>query len=263
MYQPTLGRFLSRDPISTHSVDVLTDTGFYSDRLAAMSASPWYYGGNWENTYVYARNNSLRYVDPSGMVSVVIVVPVVVITLGCTYCGGFSIQKRLRYGGTTANPAQQGCIDNAAAWLRAIGMPNTASCAGGGSVSKSVAAGNLAETAIDPLCLCSATTYLKPSTATCNTCASLVELISTLYHECVHQGQCALTSTDQSRERDAYCSEAAFDHGKLLGQCQAGLCGNAPAQINQCLRTVHDKRNESIQQCKDRGGTVNYRIPFN
>ena len=67
MYQPTLGRFLSRDPISANGVDVLTDTGFYSDRLAAMNANPWYYGGNWDNPYVYARNNPLRYTDPSGL----------------------------------------------------------------------------------------------------------------------------------------------------------------------------------------------------
>ena len=57
MYQPTLGRFLSRDPLSENGVDVLTDTGFYSDRLAAMSASPWFYGGNRTQPYVYARNN--------------------------------------------------------------------------------------------------------------------------------------------------------------------------------------------------------------
>ncbi len=67
MYQPTLGRFLSRDPLSENGVDVLTDTGFYSDRLAAMNANPWYYGGNWEHPYVYARNNPLRYTDPSGL----------------------------------------------------------------------------------------------------------------------------------------------------------------------------------------------------
>jgi len=67
MYQPTLGRFLSRDPLSENGVDVLTDTGFYADRLAAMSAKPWTYGGNWEHPYVYARNNPTRYVDPSGL----------------------------------------------------------------------------------------------------------------------------------------------------------------------------------------------------
>ncbi len=67
MYQPTLGRFLSRDPLSENGVDVLTDTGFYSDRLAAMSANPWHYGGNWENPYVYARNSPLGWVDPSGL----------------------------------------------------------------------------------------------------------------------------------------------------------------------------------------------------
>jgi RHS repeat-associated protein len=70
MYQPTLGRFLSRDPLSENGVDVLTDAGFYSDRLAAMSASPWISGGNWENPYVYVRNNPHRYVDPSGMLTV-------------------------------------------------------------------------------------------------------------------------------------------------------------------------------------------------
>jgi RHS repeat-associated protein len=67
MYQPTLGRFLSRDPLSANGVDVLTDTGFYGDRLAAMRANPWYYGGNWENPYVYAKNNPTNLVDPSGL----------------------------------------------------------------------------------------------------------------------------------------------------------------------------------------------------
>ena len=70
MYQPTLGRFLSRDPISEDGVDVLTDTGYYSDRLAAMSANPWLYGGNWTHPYVYADNNPVRYVDPSGQLTV-------------------------------------------------------------------------------------------------------------------------------------------------------------------------------------------------
>jgi RHS repeat-associated protein len=70
MYQPTLGRFLSRDPLSENGVDVLTDTGFFSDRLAAMRANPSFYGGNREHPYVYARNNPLRYVDPSGMLTV-------------------------------------------------------------------------------------------------------------------------------------------------------------------------------------------------
>jgi hypothetical protein len=67
MYHPTLGRFLSRDPLSATGVDVLTDTGLYSDRLAAMSADPWFYGGNWEHPYAYAGNNPVRYVDPSGL----------------------------------------------------------------------------------------------------------------------------------------------------------------------------------------------------
>jgi hypothetical protein len=67
MYQPTLGRFLSRDPLSETGVDVLTDTGFYSNRLAAMSADPWFYGGNWQHPYVYARNSPVNLVDPSGL----------------------------------------------------------------------------------------------------------------------------------------------------------------------------------------------------
>lgn len=67
MYQQTLGRFLSRDPLAENGMDVMTDTGFYGERLAAMRANPWYYGGNWEHPYVYARNNSVQYIDPSGL----------------------------------------------------------------------------------------------------------------------------------------------------------------------------------------------------
>jgi hypothetical protein len=66
MYQPTLGHFLSRDPLSENGVDVLTDAGFYADRLAAMRANPWHYGGNYENPYLYVRNNPTNRVDPSG-----------------------------------------------------------------------------------------------------------------------------------------------------------------------------------------------------
>ena len=66
IYQPNLGRFLSRDPLSATGVDVLTDTGFYAERLATMRANPWFFGGNWEHPYVYARNNPVNLVDPSG-----------------------------------------------------------------------------------------------------------------------------------------------------------------------------------------------------
>src|SRR5271165_5687827 len=70
MYQPTLGRFLSRDPLSVNGVDVLTDTGYYAGRLAAMRANPWYYGGNWENPYAYANNSPSTWVDPSGLIGI-------------------------------------------------------------------------------------------------------------------------------------------------------------------------------------------------
>jgi hypothetical protein len=67
MYQPTLGRFLSRDPLSEHGVFAFSGAGFYAERAEEMNSDPWYYGGNWEHPYVYARNNPVLYVDPSGL----------------------------------------------------------------------------------------------------------------------------------------------------------------------------------------------------
>jgi hypothetical protein len=70
MFQPTLQRFLSRDPLSPDGVDVMTDIGFYSERLAAMSANPSFYGGNAEHPYKYANNNPLNVIDPSGLIGI-------------------------------------------------------------------------------------------------------------------------------------------------------------------------------------------------
>ena len=67
MYQQTLGRFLSRDPLAENGMDVMTDTGFYGERLAAMRANPWYYGGNGPNLYTYVDNNPVNMTDPSGL----------------------------------------------------------------------------------------------------------------------------------------------------------------------------------------------------
>jgi hypothetical protein len=67
MYQQTLGRFQSRDPLAENGFDVMTDTGFYGERLASMRANPWYYSGNGENRYVYVINNPVNLTDPSGL----------------------------------------------------------------------------------------------------------------------------------------------------------------------------------------------------
>ena len=96
MYQPTLGRFLSRDPLSQNGVEVLTDTGIYADRLAAMTANPRFYGGNWEHRYVYARNNPVWYTDPSGLQpGVAIPWPVIVELLELIAEGGAAAQAAL------------------------------------------------------------------------------------------------------------------------------------------------------------------------
>lgn len=67
MYQQTLGRFQSRDPLAENGMDVMTDTGFFGDRLAAMRANPWYYGGNGGNLYTYVDNNPVNFTEPSGL----------------------------------------------------------------------------------------------------------------------------------------------------------------------------------------------------
>ena len=56
MYQPKLGWFLSRDPLSASGQDLMTATGFFVERLQYMREHP----------YVYARNNPMNLIDPSG-----------------------------------------------------------------------------------------------------------------------------------------------------------------------------------------------------
>jgi hypothetical protein len=70
MLSPTLGRFLSRDLLSADGTYIVAGAGGYAERIGAMSADPWYYAGNSEHPYVYARNNPARYVDPSGKMSI-------------------------------------------------------------------------------------------------------------------------------------------------------------------------------------------------
>jgi len=57
MYLPTLGRFASRDPLSTDGVELLHDNNEFGSRLDAMCEHP----------YVYTANNPVNRVDPSGM----------------------------------------------------------------------------------------------------------------------------------------------------------------------------------------------------
>jgi RHS repeat-associated protein len=66
MYQPTLGRFLCRDPLSADGTYIVSGAGSYAERTETMSAAPWYYGGNGASRYVYAWNNPINWVDPSG-----------------------------------------------------------------------------------------------------------------------------------------------------------------------------------------------------
>lgn len=69
MYNPVLGRFLSRDPLSSTGVDLLTDSGFYSERLEDMRENPWEFVTHSTNPYNYCENNPTNRIDPSGLQS--------------------------------------------------------------------------------------------------------------------------------------------------------------------------------------------------
>lgn len=61
MYQPTLGRFLSQDPLGPDGVDVLFDNNAYGAALDRM-----------RNLYGYCGNNPVNCVDPSGLVPIAV-----------------------------------------------------------------------------------------------------------------------------------------------------------------------------------------------
>jgi RHS repeat-associated protein len=245
---PTRGLFLSRDPLMAAS----------NGRIMNGSQSIW-----GVSLYSYALNNPAIYDDPSGLASLIIAVPAILICLYGSYCLAFTAQSWFLEGGRTPNPAQRACFDKAVAAFKEMGMPNTASCAGSASIGTKIPGGNSGDTPIDGLCLCPQYIYISPPTAKCSDCGSLVDLISTMYHECVHTHQCGASTTENSRETEAYCNEAAFDHMKLQGMCAKGLCGSGLSNVNDCLKEVQAARNLATRRCQDLGGTVNYQIPFN
>ncbi len=199
---PALGIFISHDPLA-RGVD---------PAVSALSGSPWN-----RTLYSYVSNNPVSFQDPSGLLSPVVVVSAALICLYGSYCLAFNYASSLLIGGRKPNTPESQCIKQAVSAFGDLGMPNTASCAGSAGIGAKIAGGNAGETPLDSLCACTPYVYLAASTAKCKDCTSIVELVSTLYHECVHTHQCALLTTDKSREQQAYCNEAAFDHVKLLG----------------------------------------------
>ncbi len=67
MYQPTLGRFLSRDPLSADGVDVISNTGWFGERLEAMRDQYRAPSSDDRDLYRYVSNNPVMFVDPSGL----------------------------------------------------------------------------------------------------------------------------------------------------------------------------------------------------
>jgi hypothetical protein len=200
--------------------------------------------------------------DAGGLFAPVLPISAGLICLFGSLCAAFVYVRKNSVGEAAPTPAQSSCLARAVSAFGQLNMPQTSTCASSAGIGTKIPASLGGETPLAPVCVCPQYAYLSPSTAKCNDCTSLVDMISTLYHECVHTQQCATISTDKSRERDAYCDEAAFDHVKLLGLCSKGLCAGTSSDVNECLQIVHKKRNESISACKQRGGTPNYNMTF-
>jgi RHS repeat-associated protein len=101
MYQPVLGRFLSRDPVSPNGVDLLDDNNWFGDRMNEM-----------QHAYAYAGNNPTNYIDPSGLS---IIGGTITLPLIRAYCKSLSLLIETRLNNATDREAWKRFVEGTGA----------------------------------------------------------------------------------------------------------------------------------------------------
>jgi RHS repeat-associated protein len=215
IYDPRSARFVSKDPASFASGDA--------------------------NLYRYAAGNPVTGTDPSGLVGY----PppnLVPYTLSC-FCAYLRRRFIQSQGGATApDPTQQACINSATSNLQKVTGNSYSDCAsnmvvGGQGFSQFGTTWTSG--------FCGVVTILHPNIAACGSCSSFVTLLTTIVHECIHQGQSSSMGVDEaecaalSKTANMLASIGPALCGAAVGD---GMCGNQA----QCMSSVNQNRQTEL-----------------
>ena len=229
-YDPGSGRFLSKD------------------RPPSRAKGP-------RSLYVYADGDPANLIDPSGLSSVPISIPIGVV-VGYCVCESKRNKHYRDYGGAILTPAQEDCINKAFRVVAGtVAGKSGYFAANFGGCQDNTWAGTSPGGITGVFCgPCPNIVLIQKGVASaCDSCNSFVTLLANVVHECRHFKQSACswgsTPTDTSPENDAANFTIGFFSNmnavricdQLVGM---GVCSTPFECYDELSREINDERGE-------------------
>jgi RHS repeat-associated protein len=252
MYDPVTGRWMSQDPLFYPVASTFRDFRTHiSDRARLkrflIRNRNRYLGGN-SNLYEHVGSNPSVHADASGESPIIVVGAAAWLVHRCV-CNAAYANVHAAYGaGGQLGWGGNACIDSAATYLAAIGFGISSTCA-----RTSYRATRYVDVEPPPAIFCKpgcfqgARIYLPGFSLNCRRCEDFLQLITTIYHECIHAKECHSFGSPAD-EKLAYCNEHRFIDQVLRNNNPGGACASAVNYddlIDEMANTAQQKCNTS------------------